>query len=71
MQRNPITNSSNIIAAGYDADSSTMEIEFPRGGVYRYLSVPYGEYKNLITAPSPGRFFHQAIKGHYEFQRVA
>ena len=39
IDRYPVE-SSNIVSAGYDAETRTLEVEFSNGGVYRYGDVP-------------------------------
>lgn len=63
--------SSNIAAIGYDDESSTLEIEFTSGGIYQYSDVPRGTYDDLMSASSHGIYFHQNIKGQYDFEKVA
>ena len=63
--------SSSITSVGYSAASSTLEVEFSSGGVYRYLSVPPGEHRALMCAESKGRHVNANIKGRFEFQRVS
>ena len=62
--------SSNIESVGYDRESETLEIEFKSGGVYRYSNVPHTAYTNLVMAESVGKYFHQHIKGEYEYEKV-
>jgi KTSC domain len=64
------TESRTVASVGYDAPSSTMELEFVDGGVYRYFVVPRSVLDALLTADSIGRFFHEHIRGVYPFQRI-
>ena len=57
--------SSNISSVGYDANSSTLEIEFHSGGVYQYEGVPQSEYDVFIAADSKGKYFNANIKDRY------
>jgi len=57
--------SSNIQSVGYDADSSTLEIEFNSGGLYQYQGVPQSEYDAFMNAGSKGKYFHANIKNGY------
>lgn len=61
--------SSNLQSVGYE--NNVLEIEFKQGGIYRYYNVPEIVYKNLISAPSLGRFFHMNIKFSYPYHKVA
>lgn len=63
--------SSNLKSVGYDEDSSTLEVEFQSGSVYRYAEIPSSEYRALMSAASKGRYFNAHIKnGGYSYRRV-
>ena len=68
---NRITVESRTVAsASYDDPSSTMELEFVEGRVYRYFVVPRSVFDDLLTADSIGRFFHEHIRDVYPFERI-
>lgn len=69
MKRDPVF-SSNLISAGYDADSEILEIEFTSGSVYQYYNVPQSVYDALISAPSAGQFFAYQIRNAFPYSRV-
>ncbi len=69
MERQPVS-SSNLVSVGYDEDSSTLEVEFKSGTVYRYLNVPSFEYERLMAASSHGIYFNANIKDKYPFERA-
>lgn len=55
--------SSNIQSIGYDADSSTLEVEFQSGDVYQYTRVPASVHAALMKAPSKEpRFYTRRVK---------
>ncbi len=60
MQRQHIT-SSSLESVGYDEDSQTLEIEFKKGTVYEYLSVPSATHNGLMNADSHGKYFRKYI----------
>jgi hypothetical protein len=62
--------SSTIQSMGYDAASSTLEIEFLTGSIYQYYNVPEHIYEQMCAAPSKGQFLHQYIKNAYPYSRV-
>lgn len=65
----PVT-SSNIRRVGYDAENKELHIEFyTNAAIYKYLNVEAEEFNNLLAAESVGRYFHQNIKGKYEFAK--
>jgi hypothetical protein len=61
----PLPGSSSIAAAGYDPETQTLDIEFTSGQSYTYPGVPQDVYDGLMSADSPGKFFHSNIKGIY------
>lgn len=69
MKRESV-NSSNIASIGYDQASSTLEVEFFKGGVYQYFDVPKNVFQGMITANSHGEYLAQNIKGHYRYSKV-
>ena len=69
MDRDAVS-SSNIMSAGYDPDSETLEIEFKGGAVYQYYNVSQHLYDEFQSAPSKGQFFHIYIKDSLPFSRV-
>lgn len=62
--------SSNIVSVGYDAASSTMEIEFKDGRIYQYFDVPAQVYQDLVSAASVGTYFHQNVRGQFPYARL-
>lgn len=62
--------SSNLASVGYDASRKILEIEFKSGSVYRYSPTSESIYRNLMAAPSNGRYFHAAIRNRIPYKRV-
>ena len=58
-----------LIAAGYDQKSRTLQVVFKTGGTYRYKNVPSDKYTELISAESIGKYMHEHIIGHYDYER--
>lgn len=68
MQHKPI-HSSMLASAGWE--DNILEITFAKGNnTYRYYNVPVEEYKNLLAAESPGKYFTAFIKGKYQSLKV-
>jgi hypothetical protein len=63
--------SSNLKSVGYDAESKTLEVEFHDGGVYQYFNVPAVVHRDLLHAPSIGKYFAFFIKDAYRYRKVA
>lgn len=64
--------SSNVKALGWEKD--VLEVEFVKGGKYRYNGVPEEIYTLLLNAESVGKAFHRYIrpKQHeYKYERVS
>lgn len=68
MERQPV-NSSNLVSAGYDPTTGTLEIEFKGGDVYTYSGVPQTIYDGLMSANSPGHYFHNVIRMSYPYKK--
>lgn len=69
MIREAVT-SSELRSIGYVDNTHTLEVEFRRGGVYQYFGVSPEAYRELIAAPSIGRFFNSQIKDSHLYRRV-
>jgi len=70
MERIPVE-STNLASVGYDPESSTLEIEFRKGGIYQYFGVSQEIYEGLLNAGSKGKFFHQYIKkAGYPYEKI-
>ncbi len=62
--------SRDIAIVGYDGESSTLEVTFRGGGVYRYRNVPQDIYVNLMTSASHGIYFNRNIKAKFPYAKV-
>ncbi len=63
--------SSNVASVGYDKDSQVLEIEFIGGGVYQYSSVPENTFNSFMNAASKGIYFHNFVKGKFDYSRIS
>jgi len=62
----PIGNSSILRDAAYDAPAHRLYLRFlSTGVVYSYQDVPDDVLLALLTAPSPGKFFHVEVRNVY------
>jgi len=61
----PFMNSSAIADVAYESASGTLHITFRSGGTYTFHGVPHSVYRGLITASSPGSYYHHYIRGRY------
>ena len=55
--------SSNLSAVGYDPISNTLYVEFHSGSLYAYYDVPEFVHRELLLAPSKGRYHNRFIRG--------
>jgi hypothetical protein len=65
--------SSNVQAAGYDADTGVMTVLFDSGGLYEYYDVPAGLWEAFVAAqPHPWSAVGdpQLVKGGYQYSRI-
>ncbi len=59
MSHTPVS-SSLVLSVGYDSSERVLELAL-RYGTYRYYDVPVGVYRELLTSPSKGKYFHRYI----------
>ena len=64
MERQPIS-SSNIISAGYDPATQTLELEFKGGVVWQYTHFPEEMWYEFLGSPSQGKYFHSQIRPRF------
>ena len=57
-------NSSAISEVTSNYDTHVLTIQFVRGAEYDYPEVPAIEFKNLISAPSVGKYYNTHLQ-HY------
>ena len=64
-QKTRATNSSFIQNMEYK--NNALFLTFKTGSTYCYYNVPESVYKEMIAAPSKGRFYHERIKDQYPY----
>ena len=64
MQMIPVA-SSNLSSVGYE--NGILYISFHSGATYWYKDVPESVYRNLMNAPSKGKYFAAHIKTAYQY----
>jgi hypothetical protein len=69
MHRSPVS-STSVRSIGYEDSTLTLEVEYVKGGVYRYLAVPSQIYQALLRAPSHGSYLAKMIKPKYVCEKV-
>ncbi len=63
--------SATLAAIDYDDSREILQLEFRSHAVYRYLGVPGSVFEALVAAPSKGRYFNEAIRGHFSHCRIS
>lgn len=69
VEREPVV--SNVLrSVGHDRASSTLEVEFTDGDVYRYFAVPTSVHQRLMDAASKGGFFTAYVRDVYPYEQI-
>jgi hypothetical protein len=63
--------STTLETVAYDEARELLRLEFRSQATYQYLGVPARVHRALLSAPSKGSFFNQAIRGRFPYQRVS
>jgi KTSC domain-containing protein len=67
----PFAASSNIADITYDENTQTLTVSFLSSGTYEYYGVPLSVAMGFADAPSAGKYLGAAIKGRYDYQKIA
>ena len=59
--------STTLTAAVYDSSQQQLQLDFRDGSRYLYSRVDPDLFRDLLAAPSKGRFFNEHIRGHLPF----
>jgi hypothetical protein len=64
--------STSIASVGYEAQTSTLEIEFRESGdIYQYFGVPPHIHEGLMQSGSKGSYFQGQIRNAgYSYRKV-
>ncbi len=64
--------STSIASVGYEAETSTLEIEFRESGdIYQYFGVPQHIHESLMQSGSKGSYFQAQIRNAgYSYVKV-
>jgi hypothetical protein len=66
-----VVESTTFATIGYDELRAVLRLEFCSQEIYLYAGVPAAVHQELLSAPSKGRYFHQAIRGRFPFHHVS
>jgi hypothetical protein len=62
--------STTLATVAYDEARELLRLEFRSHEIYQYLGVPAVVHQALLSAPSKGSYFNQAIRQRFPFKRV-
>ena len=54
----------------YDDRHGKLLVRFNDGDLYVYVGVPGEVHRSFVEAPSKGRYFSEAIRDRYPFNRM-
>ena len=63
--------STTLVTVSYDDAQELLQLEFCSWAVYQYVGVPAGVHQSLLDAASKGRYFNQAIRGHFPCRLIS
>ena len=63
--------SSTLVTVSYDHARELLQLEFCSRAVYQYFSVPAAVHQTPLNASSKGRYFNQAIRGHFPYRLIS
>jgi hypothetical protein len=59
--------SSTLARVAYEETAALLRLEFCNRKAYLYFDVPVAIHQALLSAPSKGRYFNQAIRGRFRY----
>jgi hypothetical protein len=59
--------SSTLARVAYEETAARLRLEFCNRKTYLYFDVPVAIHQALLSAPSKGRYFNQAIRGRFRY----
>jgi hypothetical protein len=62
--------SSNLVRAEYDTETSKLVVEFKNGTRYEYEDVQHKTYTQFRMAESQGKFFNSNISKTHKYKKV-
>jgi hypothetical protein len=63
--------STTLATVAYDEARELLRLEFRSQAIYQYVGVPASVHQALLSSPSKGGYFNQAIRGRFAYQRVS
>lgn len=65
-----VVESQIILSIGYDGDALLLEVQFRNGWIYQYEGVPESVARELMTAPSHGKYLKRRIVDKFVTIRI-
>lgn len=65
-----VVESQIVHSVGYDIASGLMEVQFRNGWIYEYEDVPQKVFRELMSAPSHGKYLKRNIVDVYATRRT-
>ena len=65
-----VVSSQIIQSIGYDSEFGVLEVEFRNGWIYEYEDVPAAVYRELMAAPSQGKYLKRHVVDTYTTRRT-
>jgi hypothetical protein len=62
--------STSIKSVAYDKEEEKLWLRFKSDALYEYRGVQEQTVKELVTAESKGKFFHENIKNKFDYEKV-
>jgi KTSC domain len=62
--------STAIRAIRYDEERQRLLVRFTDGDEYAYVGVPGEVHRSFVNADSKGRFFAEAIRGRFPYNKL-
>jgi len=63
--------STTLVTVCYDDARELLQLEFCSRAVYQYFGVPSAVHQSVLDASSKGRYFNQAIRGHFRYRLIS
>lgn len=63
--------STTLATVAYDKTPELLQLAFRSQAIYHYADVPAIVHQALLSAPSKGSYFNQAIRGRFPYKRLS
>lgn len=63
--------SESLKSVGYDAMTSTLEVQFRNGGIFQYFYVPHFIFSRLLETAAKANYFQNRVRHQFKFRRLS